>query len=106
MSFPKWMRRAHGKKVGWACEVKGCKRGFKDENGAYLVEFHHILPTSSGGKDTFDNIMCVCLYHHAKLHEKLAKEGLGDSRSSGLIWHRYKKTCGGKTDRRLKREKG
>ena len=100
MTFPKRMRTRHGKKVGWHCEYPGCDRGFKDSDGNYLVEFHHINPTSNGGKDTYDNIQCLCLYHHAKTHEQLFKAGIGHKNSANIVWSRYRKTKGGRYKKR------
>lgn len=99
-AFPMHMRRRWGKLVGWACER--CGKRFKD---GWLLEFHHKVPTSNGGKDTYDNIECLCVRDHAMAHEDLARNGLGHPKSAGLIWYRLRKTKGGRTKKWLDRHK-
>ena len=99
-AFPVHMRRAWGKKVKWACEE--CGKKFRD---GWALEFHHKNPTSNGGKDTWDNIKCLCMKCHAFAHELLAKKGLGHKSSAGLIWYRYRKTRGGRTKEWIKKNR-
>lgn len=86
MSFPKHMRMEWGKKVGWKCER--CGRRFQD---GFMVEFHHVRPTSQGGQDTYDNIMCVCRECHLFFHQELAKEDARQHNSVRIIQERIKK---------------
>lgn len=90
-AFPVWMRREHGKKVGWRCER--CGRRFAD---GWLIEFHHIKPTSAGGEDTWDNIEALCVEDHYYAHVDLRSKGLDDPRSAGLVYARLQRT-GGRT---------
>ena len=69
MPFPKWMRMKHGKQVGWKCEV--CGRKWEE---GWMLEFHHIKPTSWKGEDSFNNIECLCRECHLKAHMRLAKQ--------------------------------
>ena len=89
MSFPMWMRRAHGKKVGWACET--CGKKWRD---GWLLEFHHKLPTSKGGSDTFDNMKCLCMQCHYEVHVELGKKNMCHPASAELVLARIKKTGG------------
>ena len=60
------------------------------------MECHHIIPTSAGGIDSFDNMLIVCLEHHKLLHEELEAKGIGHPDSSRLIQYRLDVTGGGK----------
>lgn len=84
MAFPEWMRKEIGKERGWVCE----KCGYRWCDG-WLMEVHHILPTSMGGRDIKSNALIVCIFCHLKLHEKL-----GDPRSPGIIRKRIARTGG------------
>ena len=95
-SFPKWMRLKHGKKVRWSCEK--CGKQFRE---GYMVEFHHKIPTSSGGKDTFKNMELLCMACHLAEHERLAATGEGHPRSPDIIRARLMRT-GGRTSKWLK----
>ncbi len=35
-----------------------------------FLEFHHIIPKSSGGSDDYDNIIVLCACCHAGIHER------------------------------------
>lgn len=85
-AFPKAMRMEHGRKVGWKCEE--CGRAW---SSGYMLEFHHIIPTSAGGKDSLSNIRLLCRDDHLKAHKKLRMRGLDDPRSVGLIQRRIER---------------
>ena len=92
MAFPKWMRMKYGKRVRWTCER--CGRQFRR---GWMVEFHHKTPTSSGGRDTFENMECLCVRCHWEAHVQLAKEGYGSKRSPRIIKKRLERSYGGRT---------
>ena len=87
--FPLHMRTTYGKKMGWKCER--CGKRWVD---GYLMECHHRKPTSSGGKDTYDNMEMLCLWCHHHAHVALLEKGLGDFRSPGIIERRLQRTKG------------
>ncbi len=99
--FPRWMRKIHGKSVGWSCER--CGRQWKS---GWMLEFHHILPTSAGGKDTFDNMECLCVRCHMHAHMDLAARGVGCPWSWKIVRARLSATCGGRNRWWLKKHKG
>lgn len=68
MPFPKEMTKRLGSARGWRCEV--CGKRWQD---GYLMEAHHKLPTSLGGKDTEDNFILLCLECHYKAHLAIAR---------------------------------
>jgi len=80
MSFPKHMRKAWGKRVGWKCER--CGRKYSQ---GYALEFHHKLPTSMGGEDSYDNIICCCLMCHLFYHEQLVSVDIRQQSSVNII---------------------
>lgn len=96
MAFPKWMRVEAGRRRGWACEK--CGRRFAD---GWIIEAHHIVPTSQGGQDTFENLQLLCVECHYKEHVRLAACGRGHPRSAQIILRRLEKS-GGRTRRWLK----
>lgn len=97
-AFPKAMRMTYGKLVGWKCEQ--CGKKFHD---GWMTEFHHRKPTHSGGKDTYENMECLCVKCHAKAHDRLANTGEGHPKSARLVWHRFRKSKGGHTKKWLKK---
>ena len=101
-NFPKWLRMRVGKKRGWKCEYPGCNRSFKD---GFLLEFHHKIATSMGGEDTEENCQILCIYHHLKVHEKMARDGTGHPDSPRLIRARLNAT-GGRTREWLRKNGG
>jgi len=42
--------------------------GFLTVNGSYYVEAHHIISLSDSGRDTIDNVIALCPYHHRQAH--------------------------------------
>ena len=97
MTFPKWMRMRYGKKVRWTCER--CGKQFKQ---GWMVEFHHKCPTNCGGKDTFDNMECLCISCHYTAHVELAHSGEGHPNSPRIIEARLRRSRGGHTRKYLK----
>lgn len=91
MAFPKWMRKAVGSIRGWRCQYVGCDRKYSD---FWLMECHHILPTTNGGKDTPENMIIVCVEHHAILHEQLFDTGFGHPESARMVRERLKRNGG------------
>lgn len=78
--FPKGMRMNYGKRMHWRCEV--CKREWK--NG-WMLEFHHKIPTSIGGKDTYENMEILCRECHLQRHIELRHMGKDHPNSVGII---------------------
>lgn len=37
------------------------------------VQVHHIVPSSEGGTDSFENLICLCDKDHTKVHLNLSK---------------------------------
>lgn len=85
------MRKEAGAKRGWKCEHVGCNRTYA--NG-WIMECHHELPSSNGGKDTFENMLIVCTEHHMILHEQLNETGFGHPESARMVRERLNRTGG------------
>ena len=90
-SFPKYIRRLAGRIRGWRCEK--CGRRFDE---GWMIECHHIIPSSEGGPDTLNNLQLLCTSCHYSRHVWLAKHGIGDLRSPSLVKYRLKRTRGGR----------
>ena len=88
MPFPRYLTKRWGKQLGWKCEE--CNRLWKD---GWLLEAHHILPTSAGGKDTRDNFRLLCLECHFLAHIDLEVKGVGH-RSAKIVLARLNRTKG------------
>jgi len=88
MPFARYLRKSWGAKRKWKCE----KCGVKWSDG-WLLEFHHILPTSAGGADTESNAKLLCLYCHAKAHVILETQNVGH-RSASIVLARLARTKG------------
>lgn len=43
------------------CRFNGC-------HSRSNLHVHHIIPRSQGGKDTADNLICLCQHHHQEIH--------------------------------------
>ena len=62
------------------CEICGWKEAVRD--------IHHILPVSKGGKNTLDNVLCVCPNHHRMFHNNLvSKEAIETAFKLRLYHH-------------------
>lgn len=83
------MRLKYGKDVGWKCERCG-----REWNQGWMLEFHHRIPTSNGGRDIFSNMECLCVECHYKAHVELVKRGQGDPRSPSIVAARLKHSGG------------
>jgi len=92
MSFPAWMRQIKGNAVHWKCEI--CGKRFAD---GFLLEFHHLTPTSAGGQDLFNNMQCLCVYCHYKAHLALRLRNIDHPSSASIILARFNRTGGGRT---------
>lgn len=56
-------------RAGFRCEVPHCRTpSFPSFSGEPYCEVHHLLRLADGGKDTIDNVVCVCANHHRELH--------------------------------------
>ena len=88
MTFSQNQKRKWGKRLGWRCEL--CGRSY---NEGYLLEFHHIIPTSAGGNDTWDNAQLLCLFCHADAHILLEERGIGYP-SANIVLARLVRTRG------------
>jgi hypothetical protein len=56
------LQRAAGK-----CELCG-KRGFKQADGSYYLESHHIIALAKEGADRMKNVIALCPNHHREAH--------------------------------------
>ena len=57
-------KRAHHR-----CEILACAHPmFETTAGLPYTEVHHIIPLSEGGRDTIDNVACLCAAHHRQVH--------------------------------------
>jgi hypothetical protein len=56
------LKQAKGK-----CEYCGSK-GFLMKNGLRYLEAHHVISLSTKGKDTVDNVIALCPFHHREAH--------------------------------------
>jgi len=92
-SFPDWMKKVKGKQVGWKCQH--CGKRFAH---GWLLEFHHVTPTSAGGEDSFDNMECLCVECHYHAHLYLRSQGLDHPMSAQLVKRRLEAT-GGRTEK-------
>lgn len=53
------LRQEVFRRDGWRCQVTGCI------NALDHLECHHITPVASGGHHSLDNLVALCLFHHA-----------------------------------------
>lgn len=61
-------------RAGYRCQK--CKKDFNSKR--YLLEAHHIIPLSKGGRNTLSNLICLCRSCHNKQHSHL-KNRIGNS---------------------------
>ncbi|MGI9898367.1 PIN domain-containing protein [Vibrio natriegens] len=50
-------------------ECEGC--GYIDDGDRSILEFHHLVPLSEGGDNSFDNLLLLCPNCHRLEHKKL-----------------------------------
>jgi RNA-directed DNA polymerase len=79
-------KKAWGKKRGWVCSR--CNKRWSD---GWLMEFHHIIPSSLGGTDTEDNAELLCVGCHLTRHMDILHTA---QISANLIRSRLKRTSG------------
>jgi 5-methylcytosine-specific restriction endonuclease McrA len=70
LGFPKVVRKIIFGRGGAKCRDCGVKWGHPN---FAMLECHHIVPTSEGGKDDPSNGVLVCRPCHAKRHERLSE---------------------------------
>lgn len=59
------------------CEVPECVTpSFPTFSDEPYSEVHHLLRLADGGKDTIENVVCVCANHHRELHVGKRREDL------------------------------
>ena len=64
-------------RAGFRCEVPHCPTpSFPSLSDEPYCEVHHLLRLADGGKDTIDNVVCVCANHHRELHIGRRREEL------------------------------
>jgi hypothetical protein len=51
----------------WSCQANA--RGLEGYCSGVL-HVHHILPRSRGGQDHVANLVCLCSFHHQRVHEQ------------------------------------
>lgn len=56
------------KRDGYKCQYPHCCNFFRTAGGNDYVEVHHLKPLAQGGRDCKDNMVCLCAYHHSKIH--------------------------------------
>ena len=61
-------KEAIARKQDYKCPVCGQSLFNKEP-----VHMHHIIPKCNGGKDTKENLVCVHLYCHHKIHHQSQK---------------------------------
>ena len=88
MSFPYKKRKKWGKRLGWRCE--SCGRSYAE---GYILEFHHVIPTSAGGDDSWENAQLLCLFCHADAHILLEEQNIGH-KSANIVLARLARTRG------------
>lgn len=49
------------------CQLCGGKAPFKASDGSPYLELHHLVPLSSGGSDTVENLVALCPNCHRKI---------------------------------------
>lgn len=52
------------KRYNYECQICG-------EKNKYTAELHHIKPLEIGGKNTLNNLVCLCANCHRKVHAPL-----------------------------------
>ena len=62
-------RRHYGDK----CMAPGCEHRIMQENRAFYVEVHHLIPVSQDGADSLENMVVLCPHHHAEIHHSCEK---------------------------------
>jgi hypothetical protein len=64
-------------RAGFRCEVPDCVTpSFASISDEPYCEVHHLLRLAGGGKDTIENVVCVCANHHRELHVGKRREEL------------------------------
>lgn len=63
--FTLQQKREHALEVGWQCEAEVAKgERCPDTN----IEADHLVAWSHGGQTDLDNMIFLCLWHHAEKH--------------------------------------
>ena len=57
-------------RAGYKCQ--SCGKDFN--NMRFLLEAHHIIPLSSGGRNTLSNLICLCRSCHHKRHREMRRK--------------------------------
>jgi hypothetical protein len=71
-SAPKVYARDHNICQYWHINKKGQKIKFRCKESERTID--HIHPESKGGKDTFENCVCSCIWHNEQKGNKLLHE--------------------------------
>lgn len=66
MPFTREQKKQWGAKRGWKCER--CGRSFRQ---GWLLEWHHKIPQSLGGKDVEENAILLCIGCHMNAHKAI-----------------------------------
>jgi hypothetical protein len=69
--FASWQRKILFRNANATCQM--CGRKWSD---GYMLEAHHILALSDGGKSVLPNGTMVCVSCHADAHEEVARDFL------------------------------
>lgn len=98
MPFTDDQKKEIGALYNWTCAHESCGKNFFE---GFMIEFHHLVPTSDGGNDSEDNCVPLCLEHHARWHNDLDM-----THSASLIDGRLKQTHGRTRKWLAKRKEG
>jgi hypothetical protein len=64
-------------RADFRCEIPNCVTpSFPTLADEPYSEVHHLLRLADGGRDTIDNVVCVCANHHRELHVGSQREVL------------------------------
>lgn len=86
MPFPREVTKRLGATKKWTCEI--CHKKWSD---GWLMEGHHILPTSLGGTNDPSNFQLLCVKCHLEEHKAIA---LTQTQSVYAVEARLRRTRG------------
>ena len=51
--------------------IRGCTCAICGFSNPYVLDVHHVIPTSSGGTDGIENLACLCKNCHVLVHHAI-----------------------------------